>query len=348
MIQNDHDKISVSTIITAYNRIDFCFEAILSVLNQQDVKWNCEIIVIKNFYEKRIDNLISENNVISIFKDNCSIGEMLREAIARSRGEIICFLDDDDLFMPNKIEHVISIFKETNNLNYYHHSQEFRDIDLIPFMIQERSKSFYEKFVLQACDVEEEFLNLRKKHITISSLFFNLSSIVIRKKIIADKLDLLSMIRTHPDDFMFISALAYNPESVLIHENLNLIIYRSHESLSNARSGIKGMRAVYQKDIESSLVVLSLCKVNPFLQHIMNLRISYEKYIYSILNWEPKAMMAEFRTLTSTGDRKLLIRRNVNFYFGTPILYALFVLIGKLSSWPVINEIVNKIITKIV
>ena len=63
------NKAEVSVIITAYNRTEFCMDAISSVLNQDKLATKCEIIVVKNFYKKEIDNLIRANNIISIFKD---------------------------------------------------------------------------------------------------------------------------------------------------------------------------------------------------------------------------------------------------------------------------------------
>ena len=74
MSNANENKAEISVIITAYNRTEFCMDAISSVLNQDKKASRSEIIVIKNFYKKEIDNLILANNIISIFKDNCNLG----------------------------------------------------------------------------------------------------------------------------------------------------------------------------------------------------------------------------------------------------------------------------------
>ena len=109
----------ISVIITAYDRKEFLLNAIKSALNQTLDKKYYEIIVIKNFRDENIDDFINENKIKHILMDG-TMGKFLCSGIDASRGEIICFLDDDDLFFENKLEIVYKEFKKDMNIVYYH------------------------------------------------------------------------------------------------------------------------------------------------------------------------------------------------------------------------------------
>lgn len=95
----------VSVIIGSYNRYELLLRAIESVLNQtyKDI----EIIVVNDCStDKRYDNL-KHNSNIKFFKTDTNSGlpSVPRNiGINNSKGEWICFLDDDDYFLPTKIE----------------------------------------------------------------------------------------------------------------------------------------------------------------------------------------------------------------------------------------------------
>ncbi|MCH4816713.1 MAG: glycosyltransferase [Saccharolobus sp.] len=96
----------ISVIITAYNRKQFLLDAIKSVLNQSLNRNEYEILVAKNFKDDNIDNYLYNNKIknISIFRSVNN--SYIAEAVKLSSGEIISFLDDDDLFLPTKLENV--------------------------------------------------------------------------------------------------------------------------------------------------------------------------------------------------------------------------------------------------
>ncbi len=110
----------ISVVITVYNRREFLLNAIESAVNQTLDKKFYEIIVIKNFRDNTIDNYIVKNNVIGVISHNKSFGEKFVEALNIASGDVISFLDDDDLFANNKLEVVYNKFKDHSNLCYYH------------------------------------------------------------------------------------------------------------------------------------------------------------------------------------------------------------------------------------
>ncbi|AAT42890.1 glycosyltransferase [Picrophilus oshimae] len=105
------EDLFISVIITAYNRKEFLLDAVKSALNQTLSKEKYEIIVIKNYNDDNIDEFLNKNNIKNIIMDG-TIGEYLYKGINESKGDIISFLDDDDLFFNNKLEYVYNLFKK--------------------------------------------------------------------------------------------------------------------------------------------------------------------------------------------------------------------------------------------
>lgn len=117
----------ISVIIVAYDRKQFILKAIQSTLNQTLPREKYEIIVIKNYEDKNIDEFVFTNRIINIISDKKSLSGKLYEAINRASGEIILFLEDDDMFYKEKLETVLNKFENDKNLVYYHNSSVFED-----------------------------------------------------------------------------------------------------------------------------------------------------------------------------------------------------------------------------
>lgn len=110
----------VSVVIPTYGRPLLLKRAIDSVINQ--TYSNIEIIVVddngeNNPNQQETERIISKyENVIYLKLKQNSGGAIARNFGAeRSTGEYICFLDDDDEFLPTKLEKQVSIFKKSQN-----------------------------------------------------------------------------------------------------------------------------------------------------------------------------------------------------------------------------------------
>lgn len=103
---NTSDIIKISVVIAAYNRPDYLRAAIISVSEQTYPIY--EIIVIDDFSKTDLKSVISEFpnlNILYFKKDkNLGVSNSRNIGIKKSSGDWIAFLDDDDLFLPNKIE----------------------------------------------------------------------------------------------------------------------------------------------------------------------------------------------------------------------------------------------------
>ena len=114
------NKDLISVIIPSYNRFQYLNNAIESVMEQ--TYKNFEIIVIndgstqKDYYEKKLPkevNLINletnQKNIIGYVSE----GYIRNFGIKAAAGSYVAFLDDDDIWLPQKLEIQLSAMKET-------------------------------------------------------------------------------------------------------------------------------------------------------------------------------------------------------------------------------------------
>ena len=112
----------ISILISNYNKEKYVEECILSVINQ-DYK-NLEIIIIDNNSTDNSLKIINKFSDKIIIKTKDRISEfspfnqidLIIESFKISTGEIICLLDGDDFFLPNKITKMSQYFKKNENI----------------------------------------------------------------------------------------------------------------------------------------------------------------------------------------------------------------------------------------
>jgi glycosyltransferase involved in cell wall biosynthesis len=118
MTDKDHFPL-VSTIITTYNREEELKRAVKSVESQSYP--NLELVVVDDHSDQSPRHVLSRINsdrfadVIFIRHDiNKGVSAARNTGISESTGELIAFLDDDDIWKPEKIERQVSKFHNTS------------------------------------------------------------------------------------------------------------------------------------------------------------------------------------------------------------------------------------------
>lgn len=187
-----------------------------------------------------------------------TVGEMLTKALVYSRGQIIVFLDDDDMFERNKLNKVYKVFTENPSLIYYHNRQKF--FYKIGKIVDSKLSVLHGKYTNE--QITYNLLKYKNEN-HIGELFFNLSSCALRKEVLLDKLDDLSKIKSHTDDFMFFVALM--KEGEFYYDDEPLTIYRIHDSstrIVNAGRKVKLEREIslYEDLSISTYTILHIVK----------------------------------------------------------------------------------------
>lgn len=117
----------VSVIITVYNLERFVKEAIQSVLKQTIIPHEIIVVddgsvdnsveVIKSFKEVQLIQMEKNSGVLSAFL----------AGIRASHGDILAFLDGDDIWMPDKLEKVLNEFENDQNHMMVTHMHQWID-----------------------------------------------------------------------------------------------------------------------------------------------------------------------------------------------------------------------------
>jgi glycosyltransferase involved in cell wall biosynthesis len=112
----------ISVIATAYRRRQYLYNALLSVKAQTLPRDKYEVVVVKDFEDPHVDGLIKEMGWKSVYSDEEYLGRMYLNGLKEADGDIIAFLDDDDTYMPNKLEYVYNVFSQNSDVGYLQHS----------------------------------------------------------------------------------------------------------------------------------------------------------------------------------------------------------------------------------
>lgn len=122
----------VSVIINNYNYGHFLGEAIESALNQ--TYQHIEIIVVDDGSTDISREVISTygGRVITVLKSNGGQASAFNAGFSASAGDIICFLDSDDLFLPDKVETMVKTHQLYPNAVLYYHQMHIVDSQGVP------------------------------------------------------------------------------------------------------------------------------------------------------------------------------------------------------------------------
>jgi glycosyltransferase involved in cell wall biosynthesis len=222
---------TTSVLIIAYNRTSYLREAVDSVLSQK-IQALPEIIVVTNLPVEAAPLLPAGHdiNLVTSFEEN--YGAALLSGAKSARGEIICILDDDDLFLPEKIAYTTKVFAEHPQAVYYHNS-------FVPVAANARGRSPLPHSNPNARIIVKGRLEAESRFRTIERVSggFNHSCISVRRELITDNGGLLSQIAALGDVVLLELAMLSNRELVIDDEVLTA--YRVH--LSSSRSPLAHM-----------------------------------------------------------------------------------------------------------
>ena len=214
-----------SVIVIAYKRMEYLKRAVTSVLRQDYPKEDVQIVVVKAFNEPSIDRFLMENNVDIVFSDSENQGKSLADALSVCRGDVICLLDDDDLFAPNKLSTLYKYYSATpditvavNSYNVVDSSDAIVESD---FGKKERTLQSVLGFRIwkyPEYDLDAIILEL--------NMLFNSSRISFRREIVSDMINISKDIAYMVDILPVTLAINLRKSVASIPEKLTM--YRIH------------------------------------------------------------------------------------------------------------------------
>ncbi len=243
----------ISVVITAYNRREYILEAVKSVLNQTLDRSKYEVIVVKNYIDTVIDDFLRQNQVVNVYTYDISFGAMLACGIEKSRGEVISILDDDDLFLPIKLEEIFDIFQKNKNVVYARNEiyrnmgpniEVFRNGELGGIPINSHKMDIINVNAIK--HISHIYRMIRRYGVN------NNSSISFRKNIYESSMEFLNDVNYLLDVFLFFWAI-FNGErnDVLVFFESPLSVWRIHDSWTNVSSN-SNLEAFLAKNLRLS------------------------------------------------------------------------------------------------
>ena len=219
------DDLLISVIVTAHNRKEYILEALASIADQTLDRKFYEVIVVKNYLDDDIDAQIEKYGYKNILCEETPVGAKLRDAVLKSEGNVIAFLEDDDLFHKEKLKAVFSYFNSETNLFMFRNCGEFINKNGKKYGIY-TNNAFEEmkKFKWPDDFKGRNFRNLK------FAIDFNLGLMSIKREALINKLQFLERVIQSPDIFIFFSGLSDGKNIVVDGRVLTFIRRHGNEA----------------------------------------------------------------------------------------------------------------------
>lgn len=308
----------ISILINNYNYGQFLEEAINSALTQTYP--NLEVIVVDDGSTDNSRSIIQKYNdrVISVLKENGGQASAFNAGFSASRGEWICFLDSDDVFISTKLEHISSLSTEHPSAGAIAHNLDYIDVT-------------GHKMMFLPPDIPRQSLVDDRKNAIRGRLTIALpatSGLCIRRDLLKRLLPMPEEIRITADNYLKPAILAFAPvllaPAVLAFQRIHgRNLYTVNEVKESSRIGqtkIAAITAYYLKERHPCLAPLCWRQFGRILYELRSPAASRERseitLRYSVMNKTPRCLAyvtaaylkASLRGLTSQ-DRRPVRRK---------------------------------------
>ncbi|MDJ0589231.1 MAG: glycosyltransferase family 2 protein [Pleurocapsa sp. MO_226.B13] len=146
----------VSILINNYNYAHLLPKAIDSALNQT-YPW-VETIVVDDGSTDNSPEIIGNygKRIIPLFKENGDHASTFNAGFLASQGEIICCLDADDYFQPNKVTEIVEIFKAHSEIGWCFHPLRLVNIQTEELLGVTRAFPLLAEDISTLCDFQTQ------------------------------------------------------------------------------------------------------------------------------------------------------------------------------------------------
>lgn len=144
----------VSVIVPAYNAERFLADSVRSVLGQ--TREELELVIVNDGSTDRTGELAhsfraADPRVRVVDKPNGGLSSARNAGIARARGELLCFLDADDVFLPDKLERQVAFLELFPSSDLVYSDHYVGDASLAPVLLDRRAPPAIPMRQLLAC-----------------------------------------------------------------------------------------------------------------------------------------------------------------------------------------------------
>jgi hypothetical protein len=272
-----------SIIIFDFSRPDFIYRAV-DFLKKEISGIDSEIILIKSYRNPDIEKFLDDNEIKYIdLMDENKQSDYIKTACKVASGEIMIFMDDDDMFYPGKIKYVSDIFKKNKNLGYYHNNFDTIDESENINVNRNYKTPKFETLYINNNAKSEFFKKARNLKLMLKIRpDFNSSSIAVRKSLLSEyNKDYDFNVR--PDSFIFGLALISSMDIML--DNIVLTHYRIYSGnvSTSYNASLDKLRKTFMEAFSAGIsmfgIIETMLRGSAFESYIelriINLKLAY-------------------------------------------------------------------------
>lgn len=327
------NKPLISVIITAYNRTKYLEHALMSAVAQDVDPLLYEIIIVTNLDIRKPAERKGSPNVYVVKSEMVGQGPFILDGIDRCQGDYLLFLDDDDLFLPTKLQRVVKLIKEFPNVGFYHngHLLTTNGSDGVARKVEGAQLTSNKRVTVKSMANWEHY---RKRVAGIYRLKpdFNSSSIMIKKSIICQNRSYMAEQDYLIDGFLFYISLTSHRHIVV--DDMKLTQYRLHDGNRTQFLEREGNQASMRRITEEHIVAaqkirkMILSKDDPVALELIDKFMNYLLLIQKVQSHNSKRKQAFAPLMRLIRD---LFHFRSNKDFGLLIIMLIFVFYPRLS-----------------
>lgn len=315
---------TVSVIITVYNLEGFVAKAIESVLNQT-VKADEIIVVDDGSTDNSVGVIESFGDRVKLIRMGKNSGVLLSflAGIRESKGDVLSFLDGDDIWMPNKLEKVLDIFQQHSDAMMVTHLHQWIDKDDVPTNMVDATHVNLKRIVAASSTAEQMDTQLKNSILCYKGVWLG-SAFCIRRQDI-DLHDYESWVTglpgkelSHQDQPLAAYLILKNPTKKIYFINEALFLYRvyptnSSGSTVNLESAIRTLNRSIATVSRTRDIVLrnKRWQEENHMQEMKLTELQFYKDLYQKKNG--RALKAYVRLFSSYWDRQRKIKETKRF-----------------------------------
>jgi hypothetical protein len=329
-----NDTLPISVIIPTHNYGSFIGEAIESILVQDYPPERIEIIVVDDGSTDNTREVTQKyaGAVTYLYGERKGVAAARNRGVSHAKGEIITFLDADDIWLPKRTKRVAEAFARHPDAGIVYHNFDVIDSD---------GKLLYKDFA-------EKFYPLRNRRgpllsdIIRGSVFCGASSFSFRKAVLREICPIPEDIKRGVD-FYLTAVAACSVQGVHIPETLGL--YRSHqENLTFLIDANASKSAEIHKDLSHTYEKLSVRlprtpSARPEDSKELRRMCSRSRLLSAILSGERRNAIKQLPSLFKSSESSHDFYSNIGL-----LLITLFVPTLLYPSWVKVNFSIKKIL----
>lgn len=206
----------ISVVVVFYTRLNFLPDALVSVLHQTLPPEQYEVLVVGPKKPESLVERSSDPLMRFVECEEAGLGNKVAAGLRHARGEVVAFLEDDDLFEPDKLVFVRDCFRSDPDLAYLQNG--YRTIDEGGHWIVRRGpdERAMERWTRQGrVSISGRPADSALRRFVRIPAGFNNSSIAVRRQRVADLLPVLDSVDMLVDITLLYGALVQCDHLVL-------------------------------------------------------------------------------------------------------------------------------------